>query len=153
MNNQEEAASIPADEERYAQVPSDFPRPVHHGAVPGVQPKLLMTSYNSRFYIPGCTPPEIFQRWNVCEDLARQLATKAVESRAGKRSHMSETEILDQYLPRLIATKWTSEEEARWIIRRAASMLDWPVPQAALGPANRDSASSKEHKGAPRRHS
>lgn len=120
-----------ADDAQYAQVPADFPRPVHHGAVPGVQPKLLMTQYKGRFYLPGCTPPELFQRWDVCEDLAKQLSAKSLESQAGKRSHMSEVEILDQYLPRLIATRWTTEEEARWIIRRAAALLGWPVPPAA----------------------
>ena len=60
-----------ADDARYAQVQADFPRPAHHGAVPGVQPKLLMTQYKGRIYVPGCTPPEISQRWDVCEELNR----------------------------------------------------------------------------------
>lgn len=125
------------DNPRYT--PEDFPRPTHHGSVAGIQPKALLRQYEGRFYNPGCTPPEVFQRWDVCEDLAKQLATKSVESRAGKRSHMSELEILDQYLPPLIATKWTSEEEARWIIRRAAVMLGWPVPPAAQESSTADS--------------
>lgn len=133
MNNQEEAASIPdEDEARFAQVPGDFPRPVHHGAVGGAQPKFLAVQYNGRFYSPGCTPPELFQRWDVCEDLAQQLSAKSLESKAGKRAHMPEVDILEQYLPRLIAMKWTSEEEAKWVIRRAAALLGWPVPPAAL---------------------
>lgn len=115
----------------YTQVPADFPRPVHHGSVSGGQAKLLMTSHNGRFYTPGCTPPEVFQRWDVCEDLAKHLSAKCLESKAGKRSHMSDVEILAQYLPRLIATKWASEAEARWIIRRIAVMLSWPVPAEA----------------------
>jgi hypothetical protein len=41
---------------------------------------------------------------------------------------MHEVEILEQYLPRLIATKWTSEAEAVFIIRRAAKILAWPLP-------------------------
>ena len=130
------------DDVQYAQVPADFPRPMHHGAVPGVQPKLLMTQYKGRFHLPGCTPPELFQRWDVCEDLAKQLSAKSLESKSGKRSHMPELEILDQYLPRLIATKWTNEEEARWIIRRAAAMLGWPVPPAAQESSAPDSSSS-----------
>lgn len=128
------------DDARYAQVPADFPRPAHHGAVPGVQPKLLMTQYKGRFYLPGCTPPELFQRWDVCEDLAKQLSAKSSESKAGKRAGMTELEILDQYLPRLIATRWTSEAEARWIIRRAAAMLGWPVPPGAQDDGRPDSA-------------
>jgi hypothetical protein len=133
-----------ADGPRYTQVPADFPRPPHHGAVPGSQPKVLLTQYEGRFYSPGCTPPEVFQRWDVCEDLAKQLASKSAESKAGKRRDMSELEILDQYLPRLIATSWTTAEEARWIIRRAAAMPSWPVPTAALEPGKLDSDASPE---------
>lgn len=130
--NEEERASTPGDDDaKFEQVPVDFPRPVHHGAVPGAHPKLLMTRYKGRFYSPGCTPPELYERWDVCEDLACQLAEKSLASKAGKRSHMSEVEILDQYLPRLVATQWTSEPEARWVIRRAAAMLGWPEPAAA----------------------
>jgi hypothetical protein len=137
MNNNEDAASTSEDDDtKYAQVPSDFPRSMHLGAVSGAQPKLLMTRYNGRFYMPGCTPPELYERWDICEDLARQLAQKSLESKAGKRAHMTEAEILDQYLPRLIAMKWTSEAEARWIIRRSAEMLSWPIPSAAMESAD-----------------
>jgi hypothetical protein len=133
MNNNEEAASTPEDDDtKYAQVPFDFPRPMHLGAVPGAQPKLLMTRYNGRFYMPGCTPPELYERWDICEDLAQNLAQKSLESKTGKRAHMTEADILDQYLPRLIAMKWTSEAEARWVIRRIAEMLSWPIPPAAM---------------------
>lgn len=131
-----------ANDPCYARIPADFPRPAHHGAVPGVQPKLLMTQYEGRFYSPGCTPPELFQRWDVCEDLAKQLSAKSIESKAGKRAGMTELEILDQYLPRLIATRWTSEAEARWVIRRAAALLGWPVPPAAQESSAPDSSSS-----------
>lgn len=85
---------------------------------------------------------EVFQRWDVCEDLAKQLTTNSAESNVGKWSHMSEVEILDQYLPRLIATKWVTEEEARWFIRRAAAMLGWPVTPAAQGQPTPDAAST-----------
>jgi hypothetical protein len=131
MDSKDEATPVPPGEADYALVPPDFPCPAHHGAVSGVQPKLLMTQYKGRFYLPGCTPPEVFERWDVCEDLAKQLSAKSVESKAGKRRHLSDVEILDQYLPRLIATRWTTEEEARWIIRRTAAILSWPVPVAA----------------------
>lgn len=131
MNNDIEAAAMDEADVKFQQVPVDFPSPMHHGAVAGAHPKLLMTSYQGRFYSPGCSPPELFQRWSTCEDLARQLAEKSLESKAGKRSHMSEVAILDQYLPRLIATRWTSELEARWVIRRVAAMLEWAVPDAA----------------------
>lgn len=133
MDNEEEAM-LGNEEAKFAQVPADFPRPEHLGAIGGAQPKLLLTKHNGRFYRPGCTPPEIYERWNTCEDLAQQLARKSLESKAGKRSHMTEANILAQYLPRLIATRWTTETEARWVMRRVAAILDWPVPPAALEP-------------------
>ena len=120
------------NEKSYSNVPADFPRPSHRGAVAGVHDKLLMKTYNGQLYPAGETPPEVFTRWDACEHLAMQLADKSTESKAGKRAHMSETEILAQYLPRIVATiRWASEEEARWVIRRVASILDWPVPVEA----------------------
>ena len=115
----------------FAALPSDFPRPKNLGAVSGAQAKFLMTRYQGRFYSPGCTPPELIERWSACEDIAQQLSVKSRESKAGKRAHMTETEILDQYLPRLVATNWTSDAEARWVIRRTAELLGWPAPPSA----------------------
>jgi hypothetical protein len=132
MDDEAKGSQPEAMEAEFDKVPLDFPRPTHLGAVAGAQPKFLAVRYGGRFYSPGCTPPELYERWTVCEDLAQQLAAKSLESQRGKRSHMSEVEILDQYLPRLIATKWTSEDEARWTIRRAAEILSWPVPRSAL---------------------
>lgn len=121
-----------AEEARYALVPADFPRPVHFGALPGTQPKLLMVQYGGRYYSPGCTPPEIWERWDICEDLAQQFCRKSIENKAGKRAHMSETAILDQYLERLLKTGWGSDAEMRWVIRRAAELAQWPVPESAV---------------------
>jgi hypothetical protein len=131
MGNVEEQVPRDSTGPDYSKVPADFPLPEFHGAVSGFQPKLLLVNYEGKFYTPGCTPPELYARWDRCEDLARQLAQKSLESKKSKRAHMSELEILDQYLPRLIATKWTSEAEARFIIRRAAQILGWPTPIAA----------------------
>lgn len=112
-------------------VPDDFPRPRVASSVAGFHPKLALVAYHGKFYLPGATPPELFSRWEVCEDLAVQLVPKCRESKAGKRSHMAETEILDQYLPRLLKTGWGSEDEMRWVVRRAADLLGWPVPETA----------------------
>lgn len=134
MNNNEQATSmVPNGEEaKFAQVPEDFPQPAHIGAIGGAQPKVLTVEYKGRFYPAGGTPPERYERWDICEDLARQFAQKSLDSKAGKRAHMSESEILDQYLSRLIKTRWTSQPEARWIIRRTAAKLNWPTPSAAI---------------------
>jgi hypothetical protein len=119
------------DEGDYTKVPDDFPRPVSHGAVPGTQPKFLATSYQGKFYSPGCSPPELYERWQTCEEIAHELAIKARESEVGKRSDMSGDAILKQYLLRLMETNWTSDVETQWIICRTAQILDWPIPLAA----------------------
>lgn len=108
-------------------VPNDFPKPVYMGAVGGAQPKLLAVLYEGRFYEPGATPPEVYERWLMCKDLAEQLIEKSVLSKSGKRAHMSESEILEQYYTRLLATNWTSKEEARWIIKEVAAELNWQI--------------------------
>lgn len=106
-------------------IPDDFPRTPVMGALPGAQPKFLATLYNGRYYLNGCTPPEIFERWRICENVATQLSVKLLKSKQGKRSHMTEGEILEQYYTRLVETEWTSVNEARWIIRKAAQTIGW----------------------------
>jgi hypothetical protein len=118
-------------------IPADFPRPCIASALAGYQPKLALVGYQGKFYLPGGAPPELFARWDICEDLAQQFVPKCRESKAGKRSHMSETAILDQYLLRLLKTNWGSDEEMRWVIRRAAGILGWPVPETANAGAQR----------------
>lgn len=115
-------------ESDYAKLPFDFPRPISLGAVPGGQPKFLVTSYQGKFYPLGCTPPELYERWQICEEIVQELTIRSRESKAGKHSHMSEVTILEQYLTSLIKTDRASEAEARWIIRQVARTLEWPVP-------------------------
>lgn len=113
-------------------VPDDFPRPVHMGAASGLQDKLLLVKYGGKFYTPGCTPPELRQRWDVCEDLARQFSEKCRETKSGKRAHLSEVEILEQYLQRSMRTGWGSPEEMQWVSRRTSAILGWPVAPSAV---------------------
>ena len=112
----------------FAAIPPDFPRPTHLGAVSGTKLKMLLVRFEGKFYIPGCTPPELYRRWDTCEDLAQQLSKAALTSKQGKRADMTETEILAQYLPRLLQTGWGSPEEMQWIIKRTAAILEWQIP-------------------------
>lgn len=120
-----DATNINETQDINFKVPNDFPKPVHLGAVGGAQPKFLAVMYKGRFYEPGSTPPEVHERWMICNDLIEQLAKKSLLSKGGKRAHMSEFEILDQYFIRLLATNWTSEAEARWVIQKVALKLNW----------------------------
>ena len=113
-------------------IPSDFPQSDSIvGAVSGAAPKVLLVKDGDRFWEPGRSPAECYQRWLLCEDLAVQLTETARISKAGKRAHMDEVDILDQYLLRLMEKNWASPAECRWIVRRAAMLLSWPVPVVA----------------------
>jgi len=112
-------------------IPDDFPKPEALGAVSGFQDKLLLVQFGGKFYAPGCTPPQLRARWNLCEDLAMQFVEKARETKAGKRAHMAEQEILEQYLARSMKMNWGSADEMRWVFRRTAAVLGWPAPPSA----------------------
>ena len=115
------------------QIPDNFPRPQHLGAVPGAQTKFLAVEYKGRYYSPGCTSPELYERWRHCMHLVPQFVSSCIETKKGKRAHMPEADILDQYLVRLIEAKWVSDDEAKWVIRETAKLLGWPTPEAAHG--------------------
>lgn len=119
------------DEADYTKLPDDFPRPISFGAVPGTQPKFLATTYEGKFYLVGCSPPELYERWQMCEEIAHDLAIKSRDSMVGKHSAINEGAILERYFLRLLQANWTSEAETRWIIQRAAQILNWPVPPSA----------------------
>jgi hypothetical protein len=125
MNNNEPAITSTKNE-KYDQIPVDFPATALLGAITGAHSKLLFVEFDGKFYSPGTSPPERFQRWDVCEDLARQLSEKSLESKAGKRAHMSEVEILQQYYDRLLKTGWVSNAEGVWVIHRVSTLLSWP---------------------------
>lgn len=88
MANQKNRAAADA-EKLYAIVPANFSISEQLGAISGFQSKLLLTEYCGRHYKPGSTPPVVWARWDICEDLAMQLKVKCAESKAGKRPHMS----------------------------------------------------------------
>lgn len=108
-------------------VPAGFPRSVHMGALPGSQPKLSVVLHDEKFFSPGCMPPEIRERWLISSDLAQQLVSKARESEAGKRSHMSKPASLEKYLEGFAALRRPS---ASADMRGAG--LDWMAAYAVV---------------------
>ncbi|WP_194726558.1 hypothetical protein [Noviherbaspirillum malthae] len=114
-------------DELYDQVPADFPRPGILSSLAGAHPKLALVQYNGKFYSPGCTPPEVWARWDICEDLAKHLADRCRETEKGKYAHLSRAEILSQYYERSLRTGWGSDEEMRWISHRTAQLVGWPA--------------------------
>jgi len=116
---------------RFAQVPEDFPRAPIAYSLSGVQEKLALVPFGGRLYQPGTSPPEVCERWDMCEDLAKQLAVRCKEVEHGKYKHIPQAEILGQYLTRLLKTGWGTDDEMKWVVRRTASLLGWPSPPSA----------------------
>lgn len=127
------------DEDRWRNfvLPEDFPRYEEESTISGAQPKFNATLFEGKFYLAGCTPPELYAKWELCENIALQLKDKARRASAGKYAHTTESEILERYLIQLVQTGLTSVNEANWIICRTAALLTWAVPvQAAQPPCN-----------------
>lgn len=117
---------------RYAQIPADFPRCSITSSLPGAQTKFSTVKYRDKFYLEGCTPPEILERWEICEDLALLFVEKCRNNETGKYAHLSREEVLEQYCKRLMKTDWGSDAEMKWVIRHTAELLAWPVPAIAI---------------------
>lgn len=112
-------------------VPEDFPRgPI--ASLSGAQPKLAVrfNSEDGKYY-SGYLPKELAKRFEICEDIANQLVEKCQRNRATKYAAMTEEGILSGLLKKLLLTRWGSDEEMRWVIRRTATTLGWPIPDAA----------------------
>lgn len=111
------------------EIPVDFPRPEHMGALPGAQPKLLAVMYEGKFYIPGCTPPEMVERVTLCNEIIDRITTMIKEVHESESSEDLRNRILSDYLAKIKAASWTSHPEAHWIIRKVAEQLSWEVPK------------------------
>lgn len=71
------------DERLTSCVPPDFPWDPTPALLSGTQPKLAGRMLDGRFVV-GLTAEERFIRWDLCEDLARQLVPKTLKD--GMRS-------------------------------------------------------------------
>ncbi|MYM26501.1 hypothetical protein GTP46_28140 [Duganella sp. FT135W] len=112
-------------------VPMDFPAQPRGAALSGANPKVALVSYGGKYYEPGTAPPEVLSRWEVAEDLAHQFVERCRITEKGKYAHLSQHEILQQYLHRLLQAGWGSDSDMRWVIRRTAVLLGWDIPDEA----------------------
>lgn len=113
-------------------IPPDFPVEQPLAALTGAQPKLAVRyDAQSGSYTTALSEIELMARYEMCEDLARQLEQKCRKNRDTKYSQMSESEILVSLLSKLLQAGWGSKSEMKWVIRRTAEVLGWPAPAAA----------------------
>lgn len=118
-------------------IPADFPREEPLAALTGAQPKLAVRFDAATLTYSSSIPSDELQaRFDLCEDLAHQLAQKCTRNRSTKYARMSENEILTSLLKKLHTTGWGSKAEMQWVIRRTAELLNWLAPAAAIGTQN-----------------
>lgn len=70
-------------------IPDDFPKEPSPGVVTGAHPKLLVREKDGRYYI-GLTDNELQTRYEVCEDLARQLSTYTLRKMLGSGGSLAD---------------------------------------------------------------
>nr|WP_315593687.1 hypothetical protein [uncultured Cupriavidus sp.] len=102
-------------------VPEDFPRVAMPAVVTGVQPKIAVREVDGR-YVAGQTEEERYERWDVCEDLARQLV-RVAQKDEDERPEQSREETLKRVRISVSQKGWCSEDELDWLIGRLAVLL------------------------------
>lgn len=110
-------------------IPNDFPRGAPAGAVPGAQPKLLVHEEAGRFVAARPTDSEVQARYEVCQDLVRQLVRYSARKHA-ERPDWSNAQVHEKVAAsvRLKALGWgLSPAEAEWILRRLATEAGPPA--------------------------
>lgn len=115
---------------KYGDVPEDYPHAAIASSLAGAHPKLALVEFDGKYYGPGDTPESRWHDWSYSESMVQHFLLKSPETKKGKRSHMSEVEILTQYYDRAVAAKgrYGTEAQLKWTFKRVAEMLGWPVP-------------------------
>jgi len=79
---------------------------------------------------PTAPREHIAERYELCEDLAQMLTDEA-RSRLFELG-IAESDVLERILAGLLAAPVVEANEAHWVIRRLAELLDW---EPLAGPA------------------
>lgn len=106
-------------------VPDDFPRESRPGSIPGAQPKLLVREKNGRYYT-GPTDEEVWERYDACEDLARQLVAYALRkmSELGMSQDQALQRVDKGVKAKVSRCEWDLAPAAIvWVTKRAAELL------------------------------
>ena len=99
-----------------ATTPADFPRDHEHGAVSGVQPKLVIRKVGEVF-VNGSTAERLCARYDMCFDLVNQL-TEYCNRKMKERPEWSTSEQCEKVQTTLKSrSDWDlSEGEVQWVM-------------------------------------
>jgi hypothetical protein len=100
-----------------------FARHLTPAVVPGNQPKLALVLPDG-VYVVGQTELERYERWLMCEDLAKQLVSGARRDRAS-HPEKSPAQTLERVQKSVGRKHWVSPDELAWLMHRLRTFLDW----------------------------
>ncbi|HDR8918337.1 TPA: hypothetical protein QDB24_006511 [Burkholderia vietnamiensis] len=109
-----------------ATIPDDFPRELAPSTVGGYRPKVLLRRTGDQL-VSGLTDEELSNRYDACEDLARQLASYVRRKRAENplqslRDALSKVE--SDVTGKVSSGQWdVSSAEIIWIMKRVRALL------------------------------
>lgn len=110
-------------------IPADFPRAARLGAVSGAQPKRLAQKEDNGF-VPDADDSEVHARYQMCEDLARQLERYTL--RKGKEHPDWSREVLLAKVSAALKAKafgWgLSPAETDWVLTRMRALAGLAGP-------------------------
>jgi hypothetical protein len=92
----------------------------------------IPASFTQLFVVAGARKPSASQahiaaRYELCEDLAQLLTTRAAELQLRSDAHSGQ--VLEQCLEGLSGPEAVvQEDEARWVVCRLAELMQWPAP-------------------------
>lgn len=117
-----------SDDHGFSMVPPDFPRGEGMASIAGVQPKVAVRIIDGQ-YIAGWTPEELQERYESCEDLARQLAAyctrKAAENPAWTSDYNLQRTARGMSEHARVGRWDVTVAEQEWIMQRVRLLLDW----------------------------
>ncbi len=90
---------------------------------------MALVEVDGRYYSEGQTPEDINAQYELCEDLAHQ-ATAYCKRKLAEGVVGSEQAALKRFFKGLQEKNWSTEQQNIWIVRRAAALLSWKLPEA-----------------------
>jgi hypothetical protein len=83
---------------------------------------------------PGGTPLNRCLNWNICEELALHLAGEFAQAQLDMDRSVRPIDVLLKSYRLVESLGWGEPPLVRWVVRRVAALLNWPIPDIARQP-------------------
>lgn len=121
----------------YGDIPSDFPKSAPLKLFPKGPHAVHISMYEGKCYLAGGSPPEVWQSWQICQELVEHFKQTCLEEKSLRSNLLPEAEIIEFFFTATLAAGWGTDAEVAWIFRTVAMQLGWPIPLGAKPPAEK----------------